>query len=324
MGPLVSKIWVSRLASTGGSSVLKVFISWSGLRSKNVASHVKAWVSQVFQGTEVFMSDQDIKAGTNWSERIKKELANTTVGIVCMTPENQDAKWINYEMGALSKEVHDGESRVIPLLIGFGSTSDVGQPAASLNMVMLNEQGFKKIAVSLNDVSEIKREKTQLDEVSDVWWGILGSKMMDAASETPEVKTSPPTDRELAEEILAEVRSLKRAETASKDANNSYIWAAHKLLGEQMASSREPNFFAGQLRRVEGRAHALAGLRAVGLSDAQVSSQGTHITVRTQSSVPDVIKEQFKNVLEAAYEEPVDVAFEVIESERDVPLTEGS
>ena len=156
------------------------------------------------------MSDQDIKAGTNWSERIKKELANTTVGIVCLTPENQDAKWINYEMGALSKEVNDGESRVIPLLIGFNGTHEVGQPAASLNMVMLDQEGFKKIATSLNDISEVSREKADLDLVSDTWWEKLGGHMEAAAALPAETETEPRDEKAMIEEVLETVRDISK------------------------------------------------------------------------------------------------------------------
>lgn len=156
------------------------------------------------------MSDQDIKAGTNWSERIKRELANTTVGIICMTPENQDAKWINYEMGALSKEVKDGDSRVIPLLIGFSGTQEIGQPAASLNMVMLGAAGFKKIATSLNDVSEIKRDKPDLDLVSDMWWEQLGSPMEEAAKKSPPGEPEPRSEGAMVAEVLETVRDIAK------------------------------------------------------------------------------------------------------------------
>ncbi|MET4003910.1 hypothetical protein ABIB48_002648 [Arthrobacter sp. UYCu511] len=189
---------------------MKVFISWSGERSKAVATQVKQWVGQVFQGSEVFMSDEDIMAGTNWSERIKKELADTTVGIICMTPENQDAKWINFEMGALSKEVTDGDTRVIPLLIGFDSTQQVGQPAASLNMVMLNKDGFKKIAYSLNQVMEHKREHSAVDQVTEMWWKELSDDIEAAASEVPDKAPPPRTERAMVEEILDTVRGISK------------------------------------------------------------------------------------------------------------------
>lgn len=206
---------------TSKGSVLKVFISWSGERSKAVATQVKQWVGQVFQGTEVFMSDEDIMAGTNWSERIKSELANTTVGIICMTPENQDAKWINFEMGALSKEVRDGDTRVIPLLIGFNSTQQVGQPAASLNMVMLNKDGLRKIAYSLNQVMENKREQSAIDLVTDMWWKELSASIETAAGELPTQSPPERSERAMVEEILETVRIISKYQPAVTSARKA-------------------------------------------------------------------------------------------------------
>ncbi|SDP63294.1 TIR domain-containing protein [Arthrobacter sp. ok909] len=156
------------------------------------------------------MSEEDIRAGTNWSERIKRELANTTVGIVCMTPENQNAKWINFEMGALSKEVKDGDSRVIPLLIGFDNTQQVSQPAASLNMVLLGQAGFNKIATSLNDISDVKREKADLEMVSNTWWTMIKDGLEAAAAQTPDDQAVNRPPEAMIAEILDAVRDIQK------------------------------------------------------------------------------------------------------------------
>jgi hypothetical protein len=306
---------------------LKVFISWSGPRSKAVATHVKQWVSQVFQGSVVFMSDEDIKAGTNWSERIKKELADTTVGIVCMTPENQDAKWINYEMGALSKEVTDGGSRVIPLLIGFSSTTEVGQPAASLNMVMLGQDGFKKIATSLNDINAIQRSQVDLDLVSDMWWEKLGPLMEEEAKNVPEAEPAPASEGDMVKEILESVRALRRSDDLVNRRGPRYYRPTgqeRNLAGEIMGMDEHHRV---QLERLTAmadrrRLRALDLLRSEGFPDAAIWVNNGVWKVKTTGIVPDRLRHRFNRLIGDEMSEAYELIFEDVSGQEELLFPE--
>lgn len=46
-----------------GAIALKVFISWSGERSKEMANALREWLPMVLQYVEPFVSDKDISAG---------------------------------------------------------------------------------------------------------------------------------------------------------------------------------------------------------------------------------------------------------------------
>lgn len=272
------------------------------------------------------MSDEDIKAGTNWSERIKKELADTTVGIVCMTPENQDAKWINYEMGALSKEVTDGGSRVIPLLIGFGGTSEVGQPAASLNMVLLGQKGFKRIATSLNDISPIERSQADLELVSDMWWEKLGPLMEAAAKEEPEVEPAPVSEASMVEEILESVRALRRSEElkqmelqAFRHGRPERTLSGDVVVSEDKGWMRE---ITEEARRSQRREAALSMLRTNGFPDAAIWTSNGVWKVKTTGSVPLHLREQFNRMLSRQSYNPRDLVFEDISGQEEFELPE--
>ena len=52
---------------------MRVFLSWSGARSKALALALHEWLPGVFQGLEVFMPEKDIEKGEPWLERIEKE-----------------------------------------------------------------------------------------------------------------------------------------------------------------------------------------------------------------------------------------------------------
>lgn len=269
------------------------------------------------------MSDEDIKAGTNWSERIKKELADTTVGIVCMTPENQDAKWINYEMGALSKEVTDGGSRVIPLLIGFDSTAEVGQPAASLNMVMLGQSGFKRIATSLNDISAVKRAEADLELVSDMWWEKLGPQMEEAADEAPEAEPTPLSEGDMVKEILDSVRALRRSDEMLRRFPSRYrhgslaeLNAAGELVGiderHQLQLERHAAF--ADRRRMR----ALDLLRSEGFPDAAIWVNDGVWKVKTTGVVPGRLRHRFNRLMNDEASETHELIFEDISGQEEL------
>jgi hypothetical protein len=94
---------------------MKVFISWSGHRSKAVAHALWQWLPDVIQSIKPWLSAEDIDAGTRWSQILADELAETRFGIICVTPENQNAPWILFEAGALAKTIE--KTYVCPYLI---------------------------------------------------------------------------------------------------------------------------------------------------------------------------------------------------------------
>ncbi|GAA1891100.1 hypothetical protein GCM10009837_11570 [Streptomyces durmitorensis] len=94
---------------------MKVFLSWSGERSKKMAEALKTWIPDVLQAVQPWISSQDITKGSRGLNDVADELAESNFGIVCVTAENQASQWVNFEAGALSKQM--GESFVVPLLL---------------------------------------------------------------------------------------------------------------------------------------------------------------------------------------------------------------
>ena len=83
-----------------------VFISWSGSRSKHVATVLSTWLPAILQSAKPWLS-QNIDKGARPLEEISKALDSIQIGISCLTPENLTASWILYEGGALSKGIGD-------------------------------------------------------------------------------------------------------------------------------------------------------------------------------------------------------------------------
>ncbi|HEX8390868.1 MAG TPA: TIR domain-containing protein, partial [Longimicrobium sp.] len=118
---------------------MRVFLSWSGQRSRQVAAALREWLPDVLHYAEPWMSDADIHAGQRWGVEVGANLEACNIGILCVTPENVSAPWLLFEAGALSKFV--GEAAVIPLLMDV-SFSDINTgPLGQFQAKKLDAQG---------------------------------------------------------------------------------------------------------------------------------------------------------------------------------------
>ena len=82
---------------------MRVFISWSGNKSRMFAEAFKPWLEQVLPGTDVWLSSEDIDKGTIWFTEIINELGNCNCGVLCITRENFLAPWIHFEAGGMCR-----------------------------------------------------------------------------------------------------------------------------------------------------------------------------------------------------------------------------
>lgn len=122
---------------------MKVFLSWSGQQSKEVAKVFKWWLPKVIQSLTPYMSDLDIEGGERWGESIASELNTSNVGLICVTRDNVNKPWINFESGALSKSVENAKVRVIPFLFNMPSAQLKG-PLLQFQYVEFTKEGVKK------------------------------------------------------------------------------------------------------------------------------------------------------------------------------------
>jgi len=82
---------------------MKVFICWSGRRSKELAEALHQWLPKVLFGLTPTYSP-NISKGEAWFDSITRDLNDSRAGIVCLTPENMESAWIHFEAGALFRE----------------------------------------------------------------------------------------------------------------------------------------------------------------------------------------------------------------------------
>jgi TIR domain len=96
-----------------GHPSMKIFIGWSGAKSKLLAKALYDWLPNVLQNVEPYMSEE-IEKGTSWASEIGNEVQNSDFGLCCITRDNLTAPWLHFEAGALSKVVD--KSYVVPIL----------------------------------------------------------------------------------------------------------------------------------------------------------------------------------------------------------------
>lgn len=188
---------------------MKVFISWSGERSRKVAELFKEWLPCVIQATKPWVSTQDIQGGSVWFNEINNELSETPIGIICLTAENKEKPWILFEAGALTKGLTT--SRVIPFLIDI-KPAEVENPLAQLNLVTYSKETLHKLVKDINANLEQRLDEKTLDNIFNTYWHQFKEKFDKILSDTPsQKKLDKRDDSEILNEVLLLVRDLKKS-----------------------------------------------------------------------------------------------------------------
>lgn len=164
---------------------MKVFISWSGDYSREVAEQLSAWIPSVIQSVETFYSPNDIGKGENWSNRLSSELENCSFGIICLTPENVMSPWINFEAGALAKNM---DSRLSALMLGIGP-SDIEGPLSQFQNTQFEATDFFKLIQAINNATEKPVNSSYLKEIFHAMWPRLDQGIQPIMQKY----TTPPT-----------------------------------------------------------------------------------------------------------------------------------
>lgn len=186
---------------------MKVFISWSGERSRLVAESLRYWLPKVIQAVQPWMSVSDIEKGTRWRTDIANELEQTTIGIICLTQENLSSAWIHFEAGALSKQQQN--TYVCTFLYGL-EPADIREPLAQFQTTRAKKDDIRKLIQTINNaLGERKLPESEISESFDVWWPKLEERL-DNISAPIENSEPQRKEREILEEILGLVRAQVR------------------------------------------------------------------------------------------------------------------
>ena len=129
---------------------------------------------------QLWMSETDVPAGDMWIETLIEKAVTARVMLVCLTPENQDSRWLHFEVGlSMGKPL-------IPLLWDLDA-GDVQPPLGTFNCCIADRRGIWKL---VNRLSEILSLPDVKHDLFDLYWPDL-LKEINAIDELHERSISP-------------------------------------------------------------------------------------------------------------------------------------
>ena len=173
----------------------KIFISWSGSKSHDIALELSKWLPYIIQSIKPFVSSGNIRKGMRWSDVLSQELNETRYGIICVTRQNVWSPWLNFEAGALSK--HVSQSYVAPILFDVDPSLLHG-PLSQFQATVFDEKDEKgeeifALVSGINNSLPIQRQISPevLKVTFDKWWPDLKDGLYKVLNdETKETETT--------------------------------------------------------------------------------------------------------------------------------------
>ena len=160
---------------------MRLFLSWSGARSKLVAEHLRDWIPDLMSNVTTWMSSADINAGARWNSEIQKQLNATSFGVVCITRDNVASPWLLFECGALAKGIREGS--VCPYLLDIEPSDLPLGPLSQFQAKRANEAETWELVASINNALDSGQEQeARLRRRFDTFWPRLARTLEDVPS----------------------------------------------------------------------------------------------------------------------------------------------
>jgi hypothetical protein len=197
-------------AALSGPDVEKVpnvFISWSGDRSRAAANALASRLPDVIQSVVPFVSTR-MPAGVFAASQMFRALQTCTFGIICVTTDNQEEPWLNFEAGALGLKFPE-MNRITPYLLDDVVEADLKQPLSHFQAKRADKDGTLDLLHSINEsVKNGRLTRDRLETAFDRGWDELNDALrapLDAEPASPRR-----SDTEMLEELVLTVRELSR------------------------------------------------------------------------------------------------------------------
>jgi hypothetical protein len=174
---------------------MRVFLSWSGGRSRAIAEAFGNWLGLAIQAVDPWMSP-DIRKGVRWIEDLEKALDESKVGIFFVTKGSLASPWLHYEAGALSRSKG---TLICSLLIDVSTEAVHFLPLEQFQQTTLSEDDVRKLLAAINDAvaagNERNLSETRLNEAFDNSWSKLQERLEAIKKAIYEDEVSDPTDQ---------------------------------------------------------------------------------------------------------------------------------
>jgi hypothetical protein len=185
---------------------MKVFISWSGELSKQLAEALRNWLPATLQYVKPYFTPADIEKGAKWNDEVSKELEAAKVCIIALTRESLSSQWVMFEAGAISR----GQTPVCAILFDIEPT-DVQGPLESFQATKFSKKEILQLLHTINAKAEDRAlDETTLKNVFEKWWPDLEDQLneiIEAAKIRPKSQKVR-DDRSLLEEAVGLTRAI--------------------------------------------------------------------------------------------------------------------
>jgi len=159
----------------------KVILSWSGKTSSKVALALSRFLKLTLHACEPWVSTQNIAIGSFWHEELWRALRTAKIGIVCLTPDNANSKWIHFEAGVIAKAF--GKVFTCPYLFGL-QPSDLPGPLQHLQCTSADKQGTFRLVQEINKLLTVGQlEPDMLVASFNAHWHTLDDTLKKIANE---------------------------------------------------------------------------------------------------------------------------------------------
>lgn len=287
---------------------MKVFIMWSGDRSRTVAIAMHRFLRAVVQGPDYFISTDKIEKGEVWERVITAALEDTTFGIACLTQEAVASPWVHFEAGAISR-AGAKTARVVPYLIGIRD-AEVAGPLTKFQMTAATREGTRGLVTSLN-TARPQPERISEDALDDAFehgWARL-SKVLEelpppAAPARAAQQTAHRDAADVQKETLELVRELVRIQRRLSAADEAQLVDPMSLVRGPILTHREleslrrrhedPRLEVRRVRDVDVVRRASAGLGPVEPAMQSLASMSPEVLDRLRTVITPALRSEFE------------------------------
>lgn len=195
--------------------MVKVFISWSGVQSKQLAMTLREWLREVIQAVDPWVSEEDIEKGKRWSAVLAEELEGTSQGILCLTRDNLESPWLNYEAGALAKNAT--ESAVRTALFDLRPADITGPLAEFQHTSITDREDAYRLVQSINARCDRPLSDELLQKAFTRCWGDLEQDFGRIRGSVKKKSTPERSQDDVLREVLVRVRDIEKSIDHLKD-----------------------------------------------------------------------------------------------------------
>lgn len=199
---------------------MKVFLSWSGVRSHGVAKAFAEWLPTVLTSSKPWISSEDIEKGATWITGIKEALTESKgIGVFFATREALVSPWLNFEAGAIASL---GAQRVCVVCVDI-EPGEMSPPLGLFQSTRIEREDIFRLLKTLNGQLIEPSSDAVLTKIFERSWAELDESIKQVLADTEKASKKGPR-KPSPDQIIADIASgvqriesrLSTLETASK------------------------------------------------------------------------------------------------------------